>query len=186
MIALGTHPELCSNEVSIIVAVPFTLETASMSKRRRERDKPKAAHDAPYHPNKRVLLSYESDEDPASQSHEGAVGTGQPTAIELTTTNYKITEYPEDDGDSDSSHGTALNADESYAEAPAEDESVEDVEDTVAYKKPARSRPADANAATGQKTALGSLSYQWEDGGEECDDYDTTEEEAMAYLRSVR
>ncbi|QIW98967.1 hypothetical protein AMS68_004485 [Peltaster fructicola] len=34
-----------------------------MPKKRRERDRPKAALDAPYHPNERFLLSYESEED---------------------------------------------------------------------------------------------------------------------------
>jgi hypothetical protein len=38
-------------------------------RKRRERDKPKAAHDAAYNPNKRVLLSYASDgEDAVEQT----------------------------------------------------------------------------------------------------------------------
>ena len=72
------------------------------------------------------------------------------------------------------------------AESLKTDAPLEGVSQSLARKKPPQqpnARPG-KNQATNMKPALGSLSYQWEDdGSESCD---SEEDEAMAYLRSVR
>ena len=63
-----------------------------MGKRRRERDKPKAGPEAPYNPNKRVLLSYGDSDDEAGEVM-GAPGPRGNTHL----THYAIDEYISDE-----------------------------------------------------------------------------------------
>ena len=162
-----------------------------MPKRRRERDRPKAAPDSLYNPNKRVLLTYESDVE-EDAPYELPDGTGHPAAMDAATANYKIEEYPDDEEDA---------IEGASGDAPAHEDDVnefneinENEEDQVNGDDNAPQKNDDSlwtrggnhkNHTTGQWPALGSLSYQWEDGEEE-EEYDSAEDEAMAYLRAVR
>lgn len=147
-----------------------------MAKKRRERDRPKAALDAPYNPNKRILLSYASD-DETEDGRELAAGTGHPGAVDAVSADYEIAAYPDDEEESAHEDG------EIYTSATKS----EDVVDTADGGDGGAifSRGVTRNVATGQWPALGSLSYQY-DEDEEDGEYDSTEEEAMAYLRAVR
>ncbi|KAI7237877.1 hypothetical protein KC330_g2934 [Hortaea werneckii] len=148
-----------------------------MTKRRRERDRPKSGPESIYNPNKRVLLSYGSDEDQDDDDVEQPTGTGHPGAVDANVADYHIPSYDEeDDGPADQV------ADKTAA-------AVNGSPEPVAQQEKGRSnRNVRRNELTGQTPAIGSLSYQWEEDedGEVDDDYDSTEEEAMAYLRAVR
>ena len=163
---------------------------SGMPKRRRERDRPKAAADAPYNPNKRILLSYESDDE--KDAEQQSIGSQSATAPDAATADYKIEEYPDEDEES-STHAQSdepPGVREDDAEAVQDGLGDGDQAGAPKHDKPTFSRASHKNDATGQWPALGSLSYQWEDEEEEekkeDDEYDSTEEEAMAYLRSVR
>lgn len=165
--------------------------TGVMGKRRRERDKPKAAYDAPYNPNKRVLLSYDSDDEHEDVLEQPA-GTGRPGAIEAVASNYEIPPYPEE-GDNESVYAgkDGSGGPGSFTADPEEDGELEEIVDekaTGTSNNPvAYSRQTLKNEVTGQWPALGALSYQWDEEEEgEVGEYDSTEEEAMAYLRAVR
>ncbi|KAI7197465.1 hypothetical protein D0869_11746 [Hortaea werneckii] len=148
-----------------------------MTKRRRERDRPKSGPESIYNPNKRVLLSYGSDEEQDDDDVEQPTGTGHPGAVDANVADYQIPSYDEeDDGPADQV------ADETAA-------AVNGSPEPVAQQEKGRSnRNVRRNELTGQMPAIGSLSYQWEEDedGEIDDDYDSIEEEAMAYLRAVR
>lgn len=163
-----------------------------MVKRRRERDRPKAANEAAYHPNKRVLLSYASDEESAVAAAGGhPAGTGFPQAVNTVTADYEIPVYPEED------EAEAEDTPQQKAELGAVDV-VEEVEDELKEQRHGGnslwSRTVSRNPSTGQWPALGSLSYQQDaedeegavDDDEDSEEYDNDEDEAMAYLRSVR
>lgn len=160
-----------------------------MGKRRRERDRPKAAHDAQYNPNKRVLLSYGSDEE--EDELDQPVGTGRPDALDAVIDNYQIEEYPDDDKDEAEQSTTIVepssrSSDQIVGERNSEGASAEG---PSAKRKPPSNRGPRRNESTGQFPALGSLSYQWENeagDGEDGEDEDNTQAEAMAYLRAVR
>ncbi|KAK0907686.1 hypothetical protein LTR57_017161 [Friedmanniomyces endolithicus] len=151
-------------------------------KRRRERDRPKAASDAVYNPNKRVLLSYASEEQhdgsleqTESESHPGA--TVEFTPKKPSTPVRDEEEQRTVEGDvigpvPDSEDGTE--GSESVAERPNESGLF--------------SRATAKDSATGQWPALGSRMRQWneEQDGQEDAEYDSTEDEAMAYLRAVK
>ncbi|TKA74682.1 hypothetical protein B0A55_04712 [Friedmanniomyces simplex] len=150
-------------------------------KRRRERDRPKGAPEAFYNPNKRVLLSYASD-DEHEDGLEQAAGTGHPGAIDNVTANYQIAAYRDDDEQS-------LGEDDAVGPVP------DSVDATGGSKKTDEepnesgifSRGTTKDPTTGQWPALGSTPYQWEEEeDEEGFVYESTEEEAMAYLRAVR
>ncbi|KAI7158661.1 hypothetical protein KC349_g4653 [Hortaea werneckii] len=147
-----------------------------MTKRRRERDRPKSGPESIYNPNKRVLLSYGSDEE-QDDDVEQPTGTGHPGAVDANVADYQIPSYDEeDDGPADQVAGETAAAVNGSPEPVAQQE------------KGHSNRNVRRNELTGQMPAIGSLSYQWEEDedGEIGDDYDSTEEEAMAYLRAVR
>ncbi|KAI6866300.1 hypothetical protein KC323_g4016 [Hortaea werneckii] len=149
-----------------------------MTKRRRERDRPKSGPESIYNPNKRVLLSYGSDEEQDDDNVEQPTGTGHPGAVDANVANYQIPSYDDEEDDEPASQV----ADETAA-------TVNGTPELVAQQEKGRSnRNVRRNELTGQMPAIGSLSYQWEEDedGEIDDDYDSTEEEAMAYLRAVR
>ncbi|TKA71519.1 hypothetical protein B0A55_06118 [Friedmanniomyces simplex] len=150
-------------------------------KRRRERDRPKGAPDAVYNPNKRVLLSYASD-DEHEDGLKQAGGTGHPGAVDSVTANYRIAAYRDDD-------------EQSLGEVDAVGPVLDSVDATGGSKKTDEepnksglfSRGTTKDPMTGQWPALGSTSYQWEEEeDEEGVEYESTGEEAMAYLRAVR
>ena len=173
-----------------------------MAKRRRERDRPKSGPEALYNPNKRVLLSYDSDEEEqtGNDPEQIPVASSMPPVDAVRGSN--------DIGDNKgrTAHGAGTipepisGAEESVPEdavAGAEDSDAangginEEVEDFGGQKpgdtdnQSLFTRGARKNNFTGQWPALGSLSYSWEDGEEE-EEYDSEQEEAMAYLRAVR
>ena len=159
--------------------------TYTMPKRRRERDRPKAAPDAPYDPNKRVLLSYESDE-------EGEVQDDMDVTDQQALLARPVATYTENGAEEDEAQIIA------GAEATLpdqEEDSVVEQEDGDVYEDDEEQHANQAslwtrggvrkNENTGQWAALGSLAYQYEDGEEE-EEFESEEEEAMAYLRAVR
>ena len=154
-----------------------------MGKRRRERDRPKELPGT-YNPNKRVLLSYASDEDDVPAAIAEPVGTGRPE-VAAAIDNYQIAPYGDDD-DVDDKDATVLQDDGTAAKVE-EDLPVESKakKENKNWSKPVTK----SHELTGQWPALGSLSYQYDgeyDDGEVDEEYDSTEEEAMAYLRAVR
>lgn len=161
-----------------------------MVKARRERDRPKARPDALYNPNKRVKLSYGSDESIKEEEEDEAHHeTADQVAADESVANYKIEEYVDHEGVEDLNTTHVPGREEAHGTEPLRRDDLDEGEDTQRKNKgPLWSRETLKNQATGQWLALGSLSYQWEDGedfGEE-EEYDSTEEEAMAYLRAVR
>lgn len=151
-----------------------------MPKRRRERDRPKAGPDTAYNPNKRVLLSYDSDdrdahqdappmmmeEESAEEVGEVALGAEPEGAIR------------EQAADSTAAEG----ADEEDAAAEeGEDETRQQahtrLQDLLSYSSKSH--------ATGQWQALGGHLNHGEDA-EDGQGYDSATEEAMAYLRAVQ
>jgi len=156
-----------------------------MAKRRRERDRPKAASDAPYNPNKRVLLSYASDDEQEEDVLDQPAGTGRPGAVDAISANYEIAAYPEDEGESESQG----DEDGAAVAGPTTGAGGSDVGDGTpkGTGNAMFVRGVMKNEVTGQWPVLGSLSYQWDEDEEgEVEEYDSTEEEAMAYLRAVR
>ncbi|KAH9826580.1 Survival motor neuron (SMN) interacting protein 1 (SIP1) [Teratosphaeria destructans] len=155
-----------------------------MPKRRRERDRPKAGPEAAYNPNKRVLLSYDSD-DELEDIVEPATNTELPAAADAAMVNYQFEEYPDDDQEvrpaADENDGTAVAAEE--IEQPEE----EDVPRVVEFhpKRRDEKKSLSANRSTGQFPALGLLSFQYDEDVEEEKD-GSEQDEAMAYLRAVR
>lgn len=155
-----------------------------MAKRRRERDRPKAAPDSIYNPNKRVLLSYASDEE--EEEVEQPTGTGAPEAVETVTADYEIAEYPDEDLPPKEPSASSSKHEDEDNEGAEEDGEEDDEGYNHRNDDSLWVRGQRRNMLTGQWAALGSLSYQWEE--DECEEeaYDSTEEEAMSYLRSVR
>jgi len=168
-------------------------------KRRRERDRPKARPDASYNPNKRILLSYASDEEgdetPAS---EQLAGTGYPPALDTVTSNYEISTYRDDAEESSNQSEQHIAEDASFSAGPDGDENVEgraeESEDGLA-KAEGQIRKKDGNRRTrapmrdpetGQQPVLGFGQYSDEDEEESGEGDDGATKEAMAYLRGVR
>lgn len=154
-----------------------------MTKRRRERDKPKAGPDAAYNPHKRVHLSYGDDDEP----EEDAVVLEQPPPINYPTAT-KPTPSPasaQPDVVQEEAASRPGTDDDEYDPAEALRTIVDKTEKPKHARKKANAHPG-KNEATNQKPALGSLSYQWEgqDDGEE--ESMSEENEAMAYLKAVR
>ena len=153
-----------------------------MTKRRRERDRPKASQDAPYNPNKRVLLSYASDEEQEVVVEQSA-GTGHPTAVDVASANYEIAEYLDDDA---VTAAEDIEVPSSAVASRATSEAAGDGKHKHRGDGRAKSsRGVPRNATTGQAPAIGTLAYQWDEDDEE-GEYESAEEEAMAYLRAVR
>ena len=159
-----------------------------MTKRRRERDRPKAGPDSIYNPNKRVALSYAEDEEEAEDGFEeqGHV------AGNATTGDYHIEAYPDE-------HELEAATDAGVSETNQEDETLQRDARMSCVNEEAQDVPhknedslwtrggTRKNVSTNQWPALGSLSFQWEDDDEgEDEGSDGTEADAMEYLRTVR
>jgi hypothetical protein len=158
-----------------------------MTKRRRERDKPKAGPDAVYNPHKRVHLSYGDDDEP----EEDAAALDQPPPINYpaatTTPAAALSSSAPENGQQEGpvkSTGTETD-DNDYDPALALPTTVGKTEKPTNARKKANAHPG-KNEATNQKPALGSLSYQWEGQGDGDEDSLSEEDEAMAYLKAVR
>lgn len=156
-----------------------------MPKRRRERDKPKSGPEALYNPNKRVLLSYASDEEEETvddtPKQPASVNASEAAVDDRTLANYQMDEYPDSDTD-------AVVDAEVDQYAPVSE--LEDVEDETLSGAPDEKvtddwgPPNRRDPVTLQWPTLGPAVY-----GEDVDEdeeYDPETEEAMAYLRAVR
>lgn len=155
----------------------------TMPKRRRERDRPKASHEAPYNPNKRILLSYESDaEEDGEVAQSNGVEQTLPQDADLGYSKIKEDvkeEHVGNDAEVDLQEDEEV-AEEPPAQEPRPEESPRK-NDSSLWTRGGTLK----NSFTGQWAALGSLSYQFEDGQEE-EEFSGEEAEAMAYLRGVR
>lgn len=135
-----------------------------MTKRRRERDRPKAGPDAAYDPSKRLHLSY-GDEDEGEEEAQFAVDHPAPV------------NYP---------NVKASTAATSNTHSPSGGQKDDDQEDDEGGSAPehqrARKKPGRKDYMA-PKPALGS----WRgEGGEDSEDNISEEDEAMAYLKAVR
>ncbi|KAK0267197.1 hypothetical protein LTR35_016472 [Friedmanniomyces endolithicus] len=151
-------------------------------KRRRERDRPKAASDAVYNPNKRVLLSYAS-QDEHEESLEQTEGDGHPGATLGVTPDKMNVPSCDDDVQRIVEHdvmGLVPDLEEGTEGSERVDERPND--------SGLFSRATAKDSTTGQWPALGSRMRQWneEQNEEEDAEYESTEDEAMAYLRAVK
>jgi hypothetical protein len=165
-----------------------TQHPTEMKRKRRERDRPKSGPEALYNPNRRVLLSYESD-DEASGEMESTPSTGVPETLERVPVDYTIEEYA--DGDDEYVPPSAVDApksDTAGAMREADEDSFEEYEEQPRRtKKKAYGRSIRMNQATGQRPALGRLSFQSESDGSDNEDSDSAEDdEAIAYIKAVR
>nr|OQO32383.1 hypothetical protein B0A51_00443 [Rachicladosporium sp. CCFEE 5018] len=179
-----------------------------MGKRPRERDRPKAGPNAGYNPNKRILLSYDSEEetqvlDPVPVVDPRAVKSISPTAIgtyDKVSSGRAATEVlngsdaaagqvrrgevkPEEDDD-EYDPVVLLQGDQGDDETaellPEEDAdfALETEEVRKVSSKPGK------NVSTNQVPAIGSLAFQWDDESEGGGEIEVAE--AMAYLKAVR
>lgn len=166
-----------------------------MTKRRRERDKPKSGPESLYNPNKRVLLSYASDEEEAAAGNVQEptdVDAAEVAVDDRTLANYQMTEYL--DSEDEAVLGAAIDGDgaselgdESTKEGDEDIEEDGEDEGTSAIQDKAidgRGPPVKRDPATQQWPTLGPVSYG--DDEDEDEEYDPETEEAMAYLRAVR
>lgn len=160
-----------------------------MTKRRRERDKPKSGPEALYNPNKRVLLSYASDEEETGDVVTDYAPDGAVVAVidDRALANYQMEVYAESESEADV--GATVDNDASALEQEHETIREDDVEDEDPYNAQGKANddrgpPLRRDAATNQWPTLGPVSY----GGDEDEDeeYDPETEEAMAYLEAVR
>lgn len=154
-----------------------------MTKRRRERDRPKAGPEAVYNPHKRVHLSYGDDDEP----EEDATALDQTPPINYPTA-AKSAPLPLSAQPNAGQEGAAAGLDEEDDEydplmaLPTADDKAEKPKQS---RKKANAYPG-KNEATNQKPALGLLSYQWEGQDDDEEGSMSEEDEAMAYLKAVR
>jgi hypothetical protein len=154
-----------------------------MTKRRRERDRPKVGPDAVYNPHKRVHLSYGDDDEP----EEAATALEQPPPINYPTAAKSAT-LPSSAQPDEGQEGGAARLDEEddeYEPSTALPSTDDKSEKPKQSRKKANAYPG-KNEATNQKPALGSLSYQWEGQDDDEEGSMSEEDEAMAYLKAVR
>ena len=93
-----------------------------MPKRRRERDRPKAGPEAAYNPNKRVLLSYDSDGEELGNELEQVLSTGCALLAEAPTTKNEIAGRDEVKDHNSLSSGLKATGHEEDAVAGAEED----------------------------------------------------------------
>lgn len=169
--------------------IDITSSFTNMPKRRRERDKPKSGPESLYNPNKRVLLSYASDEEETSATDNAAeplpVDPAEAAIDDRTLANYQMDEYP--DSENDAAPGAPV--DESVDAYAREDgygyarENIDDVEYQVTSTTWNNRGARDWDGPT-LKPMLGPVSHG--EGQDDEEEYDPDTEEAMAYLRAVR
>ncbi|GAB7324595.1 hypothetical protein MBLNU13_g08486t1 [Cladosporium sp. NU13] len=154
-----------------------------MTKRRRERDRPKAGPDAVYNPHKRVHLSYGDDDEPEEDATalEQKLPINYPTA----TKSAPLPLSAQPDLRLEAGAARPDEEDDEYDPSIALPTAEDRVEKPKHLRKKANAHPG-KNEATNQKPALGSLSYQWEGQDEDEEGSMSEEDEAMAYLKAVR
>lgn len=157
-------------------------------KRRRERDRPKNDPEASYDPNKRVLLSYASDED--EKDVEDVSQHPDPTTQDAQDfTNYQIDEYPEDEENVTVGAERPIETGEETKTPDAQQYTHKKVESNQQAQHSKASTKWGANVKRNERTnqypQLGLVSFSWDEEDQD-EDYDSTTEEAMAYLRAVR
>lgn len=158
-----------------------------MTKRRRERDKPKAGPDAVYNPHKRLHLSYGDDDD---EPEDASAALDQPPPINYplaaVPTAASSAARPDSTRKEQAAQTTTDDADgDEYNPDTASSTPLRDAEKHKAARKKANAYPG-KNETTNQKPALGSLSYQWEGNYDDGEENLNEEDEAMAYLKAVR
>jgi hypothetical protein len=147
-----------------------------MTKRRRERDRPKAGPETTFNPHKRVHLSYGEDDDP----EQDASGLDEPPPIRYSTVSADSALRTPPDNMQPEQTNTSDDDGDSASQKPAGRS-----KNTSDSRKKVNAHPG-KNESTNQKPALGSLAYQWE-GSRDDEEGDMSEEdEAMAYLKAVR
>ncbi|GIZ37991.1 hypothetical protein CKM354_000141800 [Cercospora kikuchii] len=176
-----------------------------MPKRRRERDKPKCGPEATYDPNKRVLLSYGSDDEDVEAATPPVDAAPETALDESALANYQFAEYPDDEEEPEATLGAEAESDtapgledkQSAVPPPREPREVghtdgrdgdEDHRRGAApmpHVSTSKRQRGAGKSDTGQRVALGAAANDDDDDYNE-EDYDSTTEEALAYLESVR
>lgn len=155
-----------------------------MTKRRRERDRPKAGPDSVYNPHKRVHLSYGDDDEPEEDAT--ALEQTPPINYPAVTKSAPLPLSAQPDIGLEGGAARPGEEDDEYDPSIALPTAEDKAEKPKQSRKKANAHPG-KNEATNQKPALGSLSYQWE--GQDDDEEEgsmSEEDEAMAYLKAVR
>lgn len=153
-----------------------------MTKRRRERDRPKAGPDAAYNPHKRVHLSYGDDDEPEEDAN--ALEQTPPINYPAATKSAPLASSAQPDVGVEGDAARLDEEDDEYDPSMA----LPTAEVKAEKKQPRKQANAHPgkNEATNQKPALGSLSYQWEGQDDDEEGSMSEEDEALAYLKAVR
>jgi hypothetical protein len=154
-----------------------------MTKRRRERDRPKAGPDSVYNPHKRVHLSYGDDDEPEEDAT--ALEQTPPINYPATTKSAPLPSSAQPDVGLEGGAARPGEEDDEYDPSIALPTAEDKAEKSKQSRKKANAHPG-KNEATNQKPALGSLSYQWEGQDDDEEGSLSEEDEAMAYLKAVR
>ncbi|KAK4893384.1 hypothetical protein LTR27_008280 [Elasticomyces elasticus] len=150
-----------------------------MAKKRRERDKPKAAPNSVYNPNKRVLLSYASD-DEVDETVEEVADVGDTGGANK---DHQATSQFDDDAETKVEDGVDV-VDAVPAVVVKED--TEKAPEEKSNEPGLFSRSTGRDPTTGQWPAIGTAILNWNDDSDEDVEFEAAEDEAMAYLRAVR
>ncbi|KAK5679455.1 hypothetical protein LTS10_008273 [Elasticomyces elasticus] len=147
-------------------------------KKRRERDKPKAAPNSVYNPNKRVLLSYASDDEVEETAEDVADegDTGEADKDNQATSQFADAETKVEDG------VDVVDA----VPAVVLKEDTEKSHEEKSNEPGLFSRSTGRDPTTGQWPAIGTAISNWDDESDEDVEFEAAEDEAMAYLRAVR
>ncbi|KAK3646363.1 hypothetical protein LTR56_003123 [Elasticomyces elasticus] len=152
-----------------------------MAKKRRERDKPKAAPNSVYNPNKRVLLSYASDDevDETVEKVADVGNTGGADKDDQATSQLADAETKVEDGVDGVDVVDAV-------PAVVVKEDTEKAPEEKSNEPGLFSRSTGRDPTTGQWPAIGTAISNWDDESDEDVEFEAAEDEAMAYLRAVR
>ena len=176
-----------------------------MPKRRRERDKPKNAPDSAYDPNKRVLLSYGSDDEDVEVATREVEKAAELAVDESRLANYQMTEYPDDEEEGEVTSSPAIQvaptseikSKKATTSASTQQKGLdgtevervreEDAPQSITFKQNRTTGKARdiANPDTGQRLALGAAPRDHDEDEDE-EEFDSTTKDALAYLNSVR
>lgn len=154
-----------------------------MTKRRRERDRPKAGPDSVYNPHKRVHLSYGDDDEPEEDAT--ALEQTPPINYPAATKSAPLPSSAQPDVGLEGGAARPDEEDDEYDPSRVLPTAEDKAEKPKQSRKKANAHPG-KNEATNQKPALGSLSYQWEGQDDDEEGSISEEDEAMAYLKAVR
>lgn len=177
---------------SAYISDDITIMSGTLKRKRRERDKPKAAHDALYNPNKRVLLSYASDdeEDPEETVQDAgapksSVANG---AVNGDSHGVRDGDDPQEAGDAQDLEGAQ---EAEHMPGPTSSHANQDGAAPVNQagegeeKVPEHSARYSTTTAEPTKQPRDHATGQWTAFGQEEDD-DGSPNPAMDYLRAVQ